>query len=110
MTASHTHSYQEAREQAQYLAERDGLIEEWRPRGASELIFIDQMTQAYVLQLHWTETAMLRSEGEPFLKRMFLRTLRQMRDLRRYAPPVIVNHGGQVNVAADGGRQVNIAK
>jgi hypothetical protein len=31
--------------------------------------------------------------------RIFLRTLRQMRDLRRYAPPVIVNNGGQVNVA-----------
>lgn len=37
--------------------------------------------------------------------RMFLRTLRQMRDLRRYAPPVIVNNGGQVNVA---NRQVNV--
>jgi hypothetical protein len=40
--------------------------------------------------------------------RLFLRTLRQMRDLRRYAPPVIVNNGGQVNVAADGGQQVNM--
>jgi len=36
--------------------------------------------------------------------RQFLRTLRQMRDLRRYAPPVIVNNGGQVNVAQN---QVN---
>jgi hypothetical protein len=39
-----------------------------------------------------------------------MRTLRQMRDLRRYAPPVIVNNGGQVNVAANGGQQVNVAK
>jgi hypothetical protein len=37
--------------------------------------------------------------------RMFLRTLRQMRDLRRYAPPVIVNNGGQVNVA---NQQLNV--
>ena len=37
--------------------------------------------------------------------RQFLRVLRQMRDLRRYAPPVIVNHGGQVNVA---NQQVNV--
>lgn len=37
--------------------------------------------------------------------RQFLRTLRQLRDLRRYAPSVIVNHGGQVNVA---GQQVNV--
>jgi hypothetical protein len=40
--------------------------------------------------------------------RQFLRTLRQLRDLRRYVPPVIVNNGGQVNVAADGGQQVNL--
>ena len=50
---------------AQYLAVRDGLIEEWRPRGASEYILIDQMTQAYVMQLEWTEKAMTRFQGEP---------------------------------------------
>lgn len=42
--------------------------------------------------------------------RQFLRVLRQLRDLRRYAPPVIVNNGGQVNVAANGGQQVNVSK
>lgn len=36
--------------------------------------------------------------------RQFLRTLRQLRDLRRYAPPTIINNGGQVNVAQN---QVN---
>ena len=41
--------------------------------------------------------------------RQFLRVLRQLRDLRRYAPPVIVNNGGQVNVAANGGQQVNVS-
>lgn len=41
--------------------------------------------------------------------RQFLRVLRQLRDLRRYAPPMIVNNGGQVNVATDGGQQVNVA-
>lgn len=39
--------------------------------------------------------------------RQFLRTLRQLRDLRRYAPPVIVNNGGQVNVA---NQQVNVTR
>lgn len=38
--------------------------------------------------------------------RQFLRVLRQLRDLRRYAPPVIVNNGGQVNVAS---QQVNVS-
>jgi len=50
---------------AQILAIRDGLIEEWRPRGASEFILIDQMTQCYVMQLEWTEKAMIRLQGEP---------------------------------------------
>ncbi|MDX6270025.1 MAG: hypothetical protein QOD28_1248 [Acidobacteriota bacterium] len=40
--------------------------------------------------------------------RQFLRVLRQLRDLRRYAPVVIQNNGGQVNVATDGGQQVNV--
>jgi hypothetical protein len=39
--------------------------------------------------------------------RQFLRVLRQLRDLRRYAPLVIQNNGGQVNVGA---QQVNVSK
>jgi hypothetical protein len=39
---------------------------------------------------------------------MFLRTLRQMRDLRRYQMPVTINNPKQVNIAADGGQQVNV--
>ncbi|HEV7893893.1 MAG TPA: hypothetical protein VGP08_24970 [Pyrinomonadaceae bacterium] len=50
---------------AQYLAIRDGLVEEWRPRAASEFMLIDQMTQCYVMQLEWTEKAMIRLHGEP---------------------------------------------
>jgi hypothetical protein len=39
--------------------------------------------------------------------RIFLRTLRALRDLRRYATPVVVQNAEQVNVA---GQQVNIAQ
>lgn len=39
--------------------------------------------------------------------RMFLRVLRQLRDLRRYSPPIIVNNGGQVNLA---NQQVNVSE
>jgi len=39
--------------------------------------------------------------------RLYLRTLRQLRDLRRYSPVVIQNNGGQVNVAS---QQVNVTK
>lgn len=42
--------------------------------------------------------------------RLFLRTLRQMRDLRRYSVPVTINYPQQVNIAADGGQQVNVSQ
>lgn len=38
--------------------------------------------------------------------RIFMRTLRQLRDLRRYS--VTINNANQVNIAADGGQQVNL--
>ena len=38
--------------------------------------------------------------------RMFLRSLRALRDLRRYSSPVVVQRAGQVNV---GGQQINVA-
>ena len=40
--------------------------------------------------------------------RMFMRTLRQLRDLRRYSP-VTINNANQVNIASDGGQQINVA-
>jgi hypothetical protein len=39
--------------------------------------------------------------------RMFMRTLRQLRDLRRYSP-VTINNPNQVNIATDAGQQVNL--
>lgn len=39
--------------------------------------------------------------------RAYMRTLRQLRDLRRYSP-VTINNAGQVNIAADSGQQVNV--
>ncbi len=40
--------------------------------------------------------------------RIFMRTLRQLRDLRRYSP-VTINNPNQVNIAANGGQQVNVS-
>ena len=42
--------------------------------------------------------------------RIYMRTLRNLRDLRRYSTPVTINNPQQVNIAADGGQQVNVAK
>ncbi len=41
--------------------------------------------------------------------RLFLCTLRQLRDLRRCSTPVRINNPKQVNIATDGGQQVNVA-
>jgi hypothetical protein len=41
--------------------------------------------------------------------RIYMRTLRQLRDLRRYTP-VTINNPNQVNIAADGGQQVNVTE
>ena len=41
--------------------------------------------------------------------RIYMRTLRNLRDLRRYSTPVTINNPQQVNIAADGGQQVNVA-
>lgn len=40
--------------------------------------------------------------------RIFMRTLRQLRDLRRFAS-VTINNANQVNIAAEGGKQANVA-
>ena len=39
--------------------------------------------------------------------RLFLRTLRQLRDLRRYTPPVVVRNVSQLNIAQ---QQMNVAQ
>jgi len=41
--------------------------------------------------------------------RIYMRTLRQLRDLRRYSP-VTIHNPNQVNIAADGGQQVNVSE
>jgi hypothetical protein len=40
--------------------------------------------------------------------RIFMRTLRNLRDLRRYS--VTINNPQQVNIAGDGGQQVNVSR
>jgi hypothetical protein len=40
--------------------------------------------------------------------RIYMRTLRNLRDLRRYSVPVTINNPQQVNIATDGGQQVNV--
>lgn len=41
-------------------------------------------------------------------QRMYFRAIRNLRDWRRYTPQVTINNPQQVNIAADGGQQVNL--
>ena len=41
-------------------------------------------------------------------RRQYLSSVRALRDYRRWGSPVIINNDGQVNIAADGGQQVNV--
>ena len=41
-------------------------------------------------------------------RRQYLSSVRALRDYRRWNTPVIINNDGQVNIAADGGQQVNV--
>ncbi|MSU78424.1 MAG: hypothetical protein EXS16_10055 [Gemmataceae bacterium] len=133
MEATQSHPWQ----RAQFLAIRQELGEEWRPRNGMERQLIDTMALAqanYLLWLtklncwtslesysekkladegQWTPPRVSDSEAieraaammDRFNK-IFLRSLRALRDLRRYSRPVIVQHAGQVNV---GGQHLNVA-
>jgi hypothetical protein len=135
---------QEPWSRAQYLAIRDGFIEQWQPKGAIEIAIIDMMAQAFSQYLFWNETVQLRTTTNilPLTKRergkaknnggwvaprvteqeaiehaaimmdrfnkLFLRTLRQLRDLRRYSVPLTINNPQQVNIATDNSQQMNL--
>lgn len=109
---------------ARFLAVRDALIAEWKPRGPSELILIEAMAHAYFSKLYWAEELHRRSYVEFREKRdqwntprvseakaiemaasmmdrfdkIYHRNLRSLRDLRRYAPSMVIQ-GTQVNIA-----------
>lgn len=42
-------------------------------------------------------------------QRMYFRAIRNLRDWRRYTPQVTINNPQQVNIANDGGQQINVA-
>jgi hypothetical protein len=58
-----------------------------------------------------TESARDAREEAERWDRVFVRSVRALRDLRRYTTAVIVNNqGGQVNVAADQSQQTNVVR
>ena len=121
-------------DRARFFAMRQAFRDEWQPRGGIEAGLIDVLAHAQIQQLDWLYAFEIRNvlkteqvdgpagplRREPTLgdaearreavemvdrfNRLAMRTLRSLRELRRY--PVIVQNAGQVNVAD---QQVNIA-
>ena len=50
---------------AKFLGVRDSFIDEYQPEGGVEVALVDTMSQAYFLQLHWTEEAIRRTNADP---------------------------------------------
>jgi hypothetical protein len=122
-------------QRAQFLAVRDGLASDWKPQNGIEWSLIEMMAQAYATQLFWQERMMcyacLELENEQMkndcrfrhprvsdsqavdqaaqmvdrFNRIYMRSLRALRDLRRHAPTLIMHNVEQVNVAEN---QVNV--
>src|ERR1044072_5118206 len=91
---SHQYDY-EYRDQKKYRRVR---APHWT-KGHWEIPFIEEseaIEQAHQLADRW--------------RRSFHASSRALRDWRRYSSPVIVQNAGQVNIASDGGQQVNVQK
>lgn len=59
-------------------------------------------------RLSYTETMETACKMMDRYNRLMMRTLRQLRDLRRYGSKVTIKNAKQVNIAAEGGKQVNL--
>lgn len=120
-------------ERAQFLAIREQMASDWAPQTGVEWTLIDAMCQALVMKMFWlkrmvaidaVEASVCRpNQLEPpkidafkwidqaasmvdRFDRIFMRALRQLRDLRRHLPTVVVQNAHQVNVAE---HQLNVA-
>jgi hypothetical protein len=124
-------------QRAQFLALREELSAEWRPRNGIERQLLDTMAQVQACYLVWlnrltvytgldscTNDRRVKDEARwqpprvsdadaieqagammDRFNRIFLRTLRALCEMRRHTNPVIVQNGGQMNVAQ---QQVNL--
>ncbi len=120
---------------AEFIALREDLARDWQPRNGIEWTLIDTIAHAFTQYEIWTARLMLystlefdevsvKANGEwnpprvsdsdainqaaamaDRFNRIFLRSIRALRDLRRYSATVIVQNAGNVNVAE---QQVNV--
>lgn len=120
---------------ASYLALREELVTSWHAQGGMELSLVDMLAQAWTAQMYWferltlystleTDNSVMKADGRwkaprvgdkeaidqaaqmvDRFSRIFMRTLRGLRDLRRHASTVVVQNAGSVSVVE---KQVNL--
>jgi hypothetical protein len=76
---------------------RDPNLKQWQKKGewdAPDEMERNAIEQAAQMADRW--------------QRMYFRAIRSLRDWRRYTPQVTINNPNQVNIATDGGQQVNV--
>jgi hypothetical protein len=79
------------------------------PESAIERYWVNVSGKRSERRIDGTESARDAREEAERWDRVFVRSVRALRDLRRYTTPVIVNNqGGQVNVATDQSQQTNV--
>ncbi|MEJ7622929.1 MAG: hypothetical protein WKF34_02945 [Pyrinomonadaceae bacterium] len=96
---SQTRAHEHHPQYSEWMAERE---KEFRVNGWIEGFW----ARPLVSEQQAIEHAVLMAER---WNRTFMRTLRQLRDLRRYSQ-VTINNANQVNIATEGGKQVNMKK
>lgn len=127
-------------QRARFLALRNAFAEEWQPRGGMEWALVDMLAQAYTgweayvkmttgravyycederkqykingryKTLDRVATAEEALESAERFQRMYVRAMRMLQNLRRYAPAININQPRSVNIAAAGGQQVNVTE
>lgn len=108
-------------QKAQYVVLRQGFIDEWLPRGGVEQSLIDMLAQSFVRWQQWQEHAtawanVVRPSKDDLPRlsaaealeqatqmadrynRIYLRTLRALRDLRVKTQAITINNPKQVNL------------
>ena len=117
---------------ARFLALRAELLEGWQPRNSVERLLLDTLVQTQTQYEHWLEVLTARTTLQAALEdkdgrwnpprvtdsdaidqaaemverfhRLVMRTVRQLQNLRRIPPLIMVQNASQVNVAQ---QQVN---
>jgi hypothetical protein len=96
--------------------------EQWRQTHKDAYFYRDQKKYRRVRAPHWKEgnwDIPYIEESEAIeqahqladrWRRSFHASARALRDWRRYSSPVIVQNAEQINIASDGGQQVNVQK